>query len=413
MNRQASEGPPHSAAPDPQARVLATLLRRERISLLLGTAPADRGWVDSVLPLLGRRAVDRAVITDEAYGALRARTAERRRRPTTAPPGDIEVVVHVDDWEPAPLLQWRAGTEAALERQGVDGRLGSRPLADALPELSRQCGLRFLFLFDHFDACLAAPPQALQTREFGDEWVRAVATTNDCAHFMLGFDADADELLLRFQHRIPGLGAHWLRLDSPGDPAPAPALEAASDGPSRPWLADAEWATRMAGMRDRASQAARPQAAGRASTLCTQEVYASVEALLARMAALDRRSPWPLPSSADDPTAATGESRVAAPEVVIADRPAPLPAAATATEATTGPGRGIGCGVALALLALAGVLALLATAPDVSTPVNAAPAAPVLPEPPRQQGRAGGDSASAQARMAPRIHAADPHEGGA
>jgi hypothetical protein len=295
-----------------QARVLAELLRGSRITLLLGTRHAAPGahWAQGLMRQLRRRGADRGR-DDPVVLPFEDR---RQRRVGPIARCDAEVVVFFDDWGGDPLAGLRARLDRSLAVAGWSGVSTLGPLADTLAGLNQQLGARFLFVFDRFEDFLQADAQCEDVRAFAEQWQRTLDDLTVAANFIVGLSDDAEHLLVRLRERLPKIDRHWVRLEprEPGISAAGEGMPTASNDstlgdaldappplppapPSVAAMSDEEWNDWMQASLARVTAAARVAASAppgpRANApMRLEEVYASVERSLERMAQLQRGS---------------------------------------------------------------------------------------------------------------------------
>jgi hypothetical protein len=235
-----------------EAQVLAGLWRSARMTVLYGESPqATTALLRSgVLPL------------------LRSELAAESPR---------EVVIDLDDWSQPPLPVLHALLSEAVPEAAVDA---GASLAERLRGLQERDGVHCLFLFDRFEDFLEAPPDREDLRAFSHEFVQAVNQPGLPANFLIALREEAKPLLKRLRRRIPGLAQHGLRLSSREDGSLQllPVLEQDAD------------------LRSGTPAAGEPH-----QSMKTQDVYASIEALLAKTVDASREAPWQAPSGEPDP----------------------------------------------------------------------------------------------------------------
>lgn len=368
-----------------QARVLAELLRGSRITLLLGADPSvgGRPWFDALMRQLRRRAGDRGLDV-----------------PTTPPPQerrtwrvgpiarcDAEVVVFFDAWDAAdPLDALRARLDDALGIAGWGGAATLGPIVDTLAGLNQQLGARFLFVFDRFERFLEADPERPGIRAFTTQWQQLRDDLTVAANFLVALSDEAEHLLVALRERMPDIDRHWVRLPR-SEPAPAGIglPEASNDstlshldddaGAATPFDAaestapgEREWQAWIAAMRQRAADLGRGAPGDAAPPpppggMTAGDVYAAVEAMLARTAALHRESPW-------------GEAAAAPTRAVTPTSPRAL------GRGRLSPRRSVGW-VAVALMASAiGAVVTVQESARAPSPSNVGRAPDVVPVPP-------------------------------
>jgi hypothetical protein len=259
-----------------EAQVLAGLWRSARLTVLYGESPQTTTALlrSGVLPLL-------------------------RSEPAAEPPR--EVVIDLDDWSQPPLPVLHALLSEAVPEAAADA---GASLAERLRGLQESEDVRCLFLFDRFEDFLEAPPDREDLRAFSHEFVQAVNQPGLPANFLIALREDAKPLLKRLRRRIPGLAQHGLRLSSceDGSLQLLPVLE------------------QDACLRSGTAAAGEPH-----PSMKTQDVYASIEALLAKTVDASREAPWQAPSGEPDPA-----ESVLPPVWRNNGAPAPAPAARAA-----------------------------------------------------------------------------------
>jgi hypothetical protein len=322
---QAAVDPPPPPRPH-EARWLARLWRLSRSTLLLGDPGSGKSELlhDGVLPLMGRRQVDRAVRQFGSSGVV-VPFPERR---VFGGPREPELVLLFGDWQADdPGQALRAQMLRALPAGAGAATLGSASLGECLTLWHRSFGLRFYIALDHFEAVLHGQAGSEALRRFCDELIEVLELPALPAHFLLALDGDAEALLAPLRRRLPDFGDNALRLSAQGAALTPPPEPAPPD--------DTEFQASLGALMQRIallSTADTPPAAVPAPSF----------------AAATPPAPWSTPAAAaaaSAPTPATAPTDAGAP-------PAPRTAPAPATRHRRWPALALG-GAALALLAAA------------------------------------------------------------
>lgn len=210
---------------DREARVLAACLRAHRLTLLHGAAGSGKTRLleRGVLPLLRRRAADVA-----QRGATQAPVVvpfpDRRGPGAGTNPGRAEVAIVFNAWHGAPLTALQARIDALLSLAPAQRPAIRLSLSASLATLSKLFGVRFLFIFDDFDACLGAAPQRSEARQFVNEMIHAARRPGLPAHFLLVLRDAGGPQLERLRTRTADIDTHTLQLGRGPDAFAPPAL---------------------------------------------------------------------------------------------------------------------------------------------------------------------------------------------
>ena len=204
---------PHAWRPH-EAQVLAGLLRGSRLTVVYAAAAEPMAALlrSGVLPLL--RSGSRDWVLDERRVLQIPIPFPERRADRAAAGLQREVVIDLDDWRSAPLAALQARLRDSLPQAGDLPENAS--LADTLALLHERLGVRFLFVFDRFDVFLEAPRDREDVMAFSRAFIE-VAKGSLPANFLIVLSEEAKPLLKRLRRRIPGLAQHALRLSSRDD----------------------------------------------------------------------------------------------------------------------------------------------------------------------------------------------------
>lgn len=165
---------------------LAQALRGWRLTVVVAAAGADlSALLDSVLPLLRRRAIDNSTDARTAGGVVVPFPDRRQHVEAGAPHERIHTMAHWDDASMQAL-------QRALDEGGP--ARGRRALADALTpgsladQAERFDGARLLFVFDHFEELLEAGRIRIGHRRLVETWAAAVRSPQLRANFLVAMD---------------------------------------------------------------------------------------------------------------------------------------------------------------------------------------------------------------------------------
>jgi len=207
---------PHIGASDSPTRwdpgFLATLLRSDRLTLVFSPAGADRDAMlrGALMPLLGRRSIDRSIVqTAPPAGVLPLTERRRQRRDSRR---GAEVVIRFDGWGATPLHALREQLAAVLPP--APGDAPASTLAALLQATARRHDAQLLLVFDSYEQHLATSPSDLPGVEQFDhqllDWLRQ---PDSPARVLLLVDDASQELLLRrYGDSIRQFGRGWLRI---------------------------------------------------------------------------------------------------------------------------------------------------------------------------------------------------------
>ena len=219
---------------DSEAESLAAQLRTQRLTLLFGAPGSGKTTLltAGVLPLLHRRATDELSGIAEAggvvlpfpdrrsadegpmsgHGALEADSEHGALQGGRHLEPDAEVAVFFDTWDQAPLDGLLDRMREALSFPIFDGTQRRRSLASTLGSFHRQRGGKSLIVLDRFEEFLVMPENSAGARQFGDALVDAMNRPGLPVHFLIALNEEAAPLLERFRGRIAGLDDHCMRL---------------------------------------------------------------------------------------------------------------------------------------------------------------------------------------------------------
>lgn len=191
---------------------LATLLRSDRLTLVFSPAGADRDAMlrHTLIPVLGRRAIDRS-IAEAAPPAAALPRPERRRERQDSQRG-AEVVIRFDGWGARPLHALREQLAAALPPAPGDAQAPT--LAALLHATARTHDARLLLVFDGFERHLAASPGDFpEVRQFDLQLLDWLRQPESPARVLFLVDDASQELLLRrYGESMQRFGRGWLRI---------------------------------------------------------------------------------------------------------------------------------------------------------------------------------------------------------
>jgi hypothetical protein len=336
-----------------EAKLLAVMLRTSRLTCVFGEPGTDKTALlkAGVLPLLQRRCADRSEASARSDAGFNG--AERRRALPGAPGSRrVEAAIYFDAWGETPLADLKARIEDLAPADARRGAVPGLRLADALQQLNHRSGLHVVFLLDRFEDLLAAPADHAGAAQFTTELVDAILQPRLPASFLIALDESARPRLERLRSRLPGFDHNSLRLSpiaglSEALPLalrdvvslarePGPGIGAPADRPSHPPLAAASQLRRadpaLAPRRtDPAPAAPRPRGPPPRVPIKVEEVYAFIEATLAKTSAQH--------TGTDQP----GERGALPKSASVPHRPAvPMPGTAAARPPHHGPPAGPG-----------------------------------------------------------------------
>ena len=211
------------------AGFLATLLRSDRLTLVFSPAGAERDSMlqRALIPLLGRRSIDRSIVSplgDAAPSAAMAAPQAERRSARRDSRRGAEVVIRFDGWGANPLQALREQVAAVLPR-GADAA-PAPTLAALLQATARQHDARLLLVFDGFERHLAiSPADSADVRQFDAQLLDWLQQSESPARVLfIVDDASQDLLLRRYGASLRQLGRGWLRIrpDAVASVEPAP-----------------------------------------------------------------------------------------------------------------------------------------------------------------------------------------------
>lgn len=219
---------------------LATLLRSDRLTLVFSPAGADRDAMlqRTLIPMLGRRAIDRPLADAAAQTDVRPVTERRHRRRDSQ--RGAEVVIRFDGWGPQPLQALRAQIAAVLPPSPDEAPAPT--LATMLAAAARRHDVRLLLVFDGFERHLAASPaDFIEVRQFDHQLLDWLRLPESPARVLFVVDdASQERMLRRYGESMHQFGRGWLRIrpqartmsgpatipGSARQPAPAPVAPA-------------------------------------------------------------------------------------------------------------------------------------------------------------------------------------------
>lgn len=232
------------------AGFLATLLRSDRLTLVFSPAGVERDSMlqRALIPLLGRRSIDRSIGSSSSAANPRPAAASpqaERRSPRRDSRRGAEVVIRFDGWGANPLQALREQVAAALPR-GPDAA-PAPTLAALLQATARQHDARLLLVFDGFERHLAiSPDDSAEVRQFDAQLLDWLQQSESPARLLfIVDDASQDLLLRRYGASLRQLGRGWLRIRPEAvasveeAPASVPVAPAAPATPPHARAADA------------------------------------------------------------------------------------------------------------------------------------------------------------------------------
>lgn len=293
-----------------EARLLAELLRTSRLTLLYCEAGIDKtAFLTSVLmPLLGRPAGEPSPPTP----ARESGEVVPLPDPGTSAPGTRsirkrELVVHFDDWSGAPLPALLRCIDRVAHIDESHRSSAPLNLGDTLEALGSRLNAHFMILLDRFEECLKAPSDHEGHIQFTHECVDAILRDQLPASFLISLDDDASPRLAGLRDRLPGLGDYSLKLKRPSwwrasaTPwtPPEPVVTEQPAPPTQrvaaPGMVKAAFTSESAAGSTVGDSARRPKASRSSEPrleVNTQDVYALIEATLARTAASKTGDPF-------------------------------------------------------------------------------------------------------------------------
>jgi hypothetical protein len=204
-------GQPH----DQEARLLVQLLRTSRLSLLYAEGGADKTALLrlGLMPLLGRRTIDKAVpAVVRASGVVVPFPDRRGRSALRASKRRREMVVYFDGWNETPLAALREALHLATATGPAEQLAPSMRLGEVLDDLGRRMDAHLIVLLDRFEDLLRTPSQGPGHTQLMNELAEAVKLAELPASFLIAVDDDARSQLASLQARIPGFDDFSLKL---------------------------------------------------------------------------------------------------------------------------------------------------------------------------------------------------------
>jgi len=199
------------------AGFLATLLRSDRLTLVFSPAGAERDSMlqRALIPLLGRRSIDRSIASsrgDATPSAAAGAPQNERRSPRRDSRRGAEVVIRFDGWGANPLQALREQVAAVLPR-GADAA-PAPTLAALLQATAQHHDARLLLVFDGFERHLAiSPADSADVRQFDAQLLGWLQQSESPARLLfIVDDASQDLLLRRYGASLRQLGRGWLRI---------------------------------------------------------------------------------------------------------------------------------------------------------------------------------------------------------
>ena len=292
-------------AHEPEAQLLAELLRSTRLSLLYAEAGTDKTALlrFGLIPRLSRRAGDRLVPPSVRTSGVVVPFPDRRSRSSaSASKRRRELVVYVDCSDRSPL---GAVHEALSESVALDRTIwlqSNARLGELLEDVGRRFESHLIVLLDRFEDLPADSPHECLD-QFASELAEAIRQPRLAASFLIAIEEDAKPRLAALRSRIPGFDDSSLRLTparefsqgatpawppAPADPAGIEALPILSEVLSLPEGAPmpgapvvAKSTTRVPGKK-KVKRAPLPRVEIR-----TEDVYAMIETALSRIVSKD------------------------------------------------------------------------------------------------------------------------------
>lgn len=205
-----------------EAHLLAGLLRMSRLTLLYGEPGSGKTTLlrSGVMPLLRRRAIDRLVERPK-QGRVVVPFPDRRGQGRLTDSG-AEVAFYFDAWDRPPLPALQARIAQILSASGATFSAPGLSLTDTIALGTKSLGACFLFIFDHFEQYLSAPPQREGITEFADEFIRVASQPFLAANFLISVRDEAEPAMTRFRARISDYEDACLRLPPLRRPAATP-----------------------------------------------------------------------------------------------------------------------------------------------------------------------------------------------
>lgn len=203
---------------------LATLMRSDRLTLVFSPAGADRDAMvqRTLMPMFGRRAIDRSMADAPPPAGAKPATERRHRRRDSQ--RGAEVVIRFDGWGARPLQALREQIAAVLPPPA--GEVLPSALGALLNATARAHDARLLLVFDGFERHLATSPadfaEVLQFDHQLVEWLRQPESS--ARVLFLVDDASQPLLLQRYGSSMQQFGRGWLRIRPPAQPAARQAI---------------------------------------------------------------------------------------------------------------------------------------------------------------------------------------------
>ena len=216
-NAQASGPDPAGHEHEHEALLLVELLRTSRLSLLYAEPGSDKTALlrSGLMPLLSRRAGDRALPATARTSGVVVPFPDRRSRPSSlSGKRRREIVVYCGDWTDTPLAALRDSIYRAVAASPIERIEPSARLSEILAALSERFDASFFILLDRFEDLLLDPAQRESTSQLFNEFVEAVNQAQVQANFLISVAEEAASRLGALRTRIPGFDDFSLKLAS-------------------------------------------------------------------------------------------------------------------------------------------------------------------------------------------------------
>jgi TRAP-type uncharacterized transport system substrate-binding protein len=175
---------------------------------LYGNAGAGKSTLlrAGVLPLLRRRQ------SDCNFGHRSEAVATDHRKDNRIEQS-AEVPIRFQSWNEDPLAALQKDILEAMPSGFAPAAWRFGSLCNGLSALSREFGLRFLIIFDHFEQYLSAPAERTSYIVFADQVAQAVNESSLRANFLISVRNEAASMLERFRAHVRGFDDASFRLE--------------------------------------------------------------------------------------------------------------------------------------------------------------------------------------------------------